>query len=279
MNSVSSAFRVFAALSCAAWAAVSCATSFAADSNSSSPALRSRSLAQMYPNGLRARDVMRMNVRTSAGKDLGKVSDLVVDARSGQIVYAIVSTGGVLGVGDRLRAVPVAALHFANDRREGFAIDLPASEFERAPAFTKDQLAALSDETRADYIFRAYHQEWQPLSAPTESDASTSGYPLRLASSLIDRDVRSGEQVVGKTEDLVVNLDSRKAAFLVAPDERYAGTADRFVVPFGTVAAGSPESDTLAARVNQDNFKSAQPFDQSAWDSNSGVYRWKIAGP
>jgi sporulation protein YlmC with PRC-barrel domain len=42
--------------------------------------------------------------------ELGKVSDIMIDVRSGRIAYAVLSFGGVLGVGGKLFAIPWGAL-------------------------------------------------------------------------------------------------------------------------------------------------------------------------
>lgn len=237
----------------------------------------SRPVTAMYANGLRARDIMRMSVRSSAGETLGKVSDLAIDTRSGQVVYVIVSSGGIAGLGDTSRAVPIAALRFENDRRESFTLDLPAAEFQRAPAFSAEQLAALSDENRSEYVHRAYRQKWQPLTASGENNAS-SAFPLRLASSLMDADLRTGDQTIAHSNDLVVNVEKQKAALLVQPNERFAGTASPIVVPFNYVSVGEVGNETFAARLTRDDFNSAQTFDDNAWNTSSGIYRWEVGG-
>ena len=47
-----------------------------------------------------------MNVRNKQGEKLGTVSDMVIDIPSGKINYVALSVGGVLGVGDKMFAVP-----------------------------------------------------------------------------------------------------------------------------------------------------------------------------
>lgn len=243
-----------------------------------SPQFRAKSKAEMYPHGLRAKDVIGMNVLSPSGEELGKVSDLIVDARSGQLVYAVVNAGGVLGVGGTSNAVPISALHYSTDRHESFTLDLSRIEFQRAPVFSADQLPALADESRAGYIFRHYHQNWQPLEGASQSE-NTSDSPLRRATTLIGDSLRSGEQVIGLVEDLVVNMEGRKTALLVDPDERWAKASDRFVVPFSYINPGRAETDTYSARLAADDFTSAPAFADKAWRSNSTVYRWQVGSP
>lgn len=40
------------------------------------------------------------------GEPLGKVADVIIDVASGAIAYVVVAVGGVLGVGERLFALP-----------------------------------------------------------------------------------------------------------------------------------------------------------------------------
>src|SRR6185503_14664270 len=56
--------------------------------------------------GARASDVIGMEVRDAANTKIGKVDELAVELESGRIIQVIVSSGGLLGVGDRLVAVP-----------------------------------------------------------------------------------------------------------------------------------------------------------------------------
>jgi len=45
-------------------------------------------------------------VVNSAGEKLGKIEDFMLDVESGRIRYAVLSFGGVLGIGNKLFAVP-----------------------------------------------------------------------------------------------------------------------------------------------------------------------------
>ncbi len=49
-------------------------------------------------------------VRNAAGEDLGKVEEIMLDVPGGRIAYAVLSFGGMLGIGDKLFAVPWSAL-------------------------------------------------------------------------------------------------------------------------------------------------------------------------
>src|SRR4029450_6274599 len=76
-------------------------------------------------------------VKNSAGEDLGKVKEVMIDVRGGRIAYAVLSFGGVLGLGDKLFAVPFNALMLDEDEKE-FILNADKATLENAPGFDKD---------------------------------------------------------------------------------------------------------------------------------------------
>jgi sporulation protein YlmC with PRC-barrel domain len=76
--------------------------------------------------------ILGKSVRSSAGEDMGRLIDVVVD-REGQTRAAIIDFGGFLGVGSRKIAVDWKALQFSPDDPKGNTITL---------ALTRDQVKA-----------------------------------------------------------------------------------------------------------------------------------------
>lgn len=72
----------------------------------------------------------------SQGQNLGKVKELVLDPESGQVVYAVVSFGGILGVGDKLFAVPWRVLSWTRDK-EYYVLNVDKDTLKKAPGFDK----------------------------------------------------------------------------------------------------------------------------------------------
>ncbi len=52
------------------------------------------------------KSILGAKVINTAQEDLGKIEDLVIDARNSRVAYAILSFGGVLGLGDKHFAIP-----------------------------------------------------------------------------------------------------------------------------------------------------------------------------
>jgi uncharacterized protein YrrD len=74
------------------------------------------------------------NVYNRTGDKLGTVDHVMIDKRSGQVCYAIMSFGGFLGMGESYHPLPWAKLTY--DRtQEGFVVDLDKAQLESAPYY------------------------------------------------------------------------------------------------------------------------------------------------
>jgi len=94
-------------------------------------------------------------VRNGAGEDLGKVSEIMLDIPSGRVAYAVLSFGGVLGIGDKLFAVPWSALTVDEDEK-CFILDVDKRTLEAAPGFEKDNWPDMANVAWGAEIFRYY---------------------------------------------------------------------------------------------------------------------------
>lgn len=73
-----------------------------------------------------------MDVVSSNNEELGEIDNLIVTAPD-NILYAIVSVGGFLGIGEKLVAVPVANLTKTNEDK--VRLNVTKEEIENAPEF------------------------------------------------------------------------------------------------------------------------------------------------
>lgn len=76
---------------------------------------------------------------------LGTVQDIMLDVPRGRIAYLVMSSGGFLGLGDRLFAIPWSVLALDTDRK-CFVLDARKSTFENAPGFDKNHWPSLAEE-------------------------------------------------------------------------------------------------------------------------------------
>jgi sporulation protein YlmC with PRC-barrel domain len=94
-------------------------------------------------------------VRNSAGEDLGKVEEIMLDVETGRVAYAVLSYGGFLGMGSKLFAVPWQALRLDEVEHE-FRLDVDKQKLESAPGFDKDNWPDMSDQEWGSQIFSHY---------------------------------------------------------------------------------------------------------------------------
>ncbi|WP_066552457.1 PRC-barrel domain-containing protein [Croceicoccus bisphenolivorans] len=86
---------------------------------------------------------------------IGHIRDLSIDRESGQVVHAIMSFGGFLGIGNRLHPLPWSMLGY-NAERHGYIVSLDKAALEQAPHYDADELedfgGAHHDKKRSDVL-------------------------------------------------------------------------------------------------------------------------------
>lgn len=67
-----------------------------------------------------------------SGELIGEVDDLIIDPASGRIAYAVIKTGGVLGLGERRIPLPWSLLTLSA-RRDGMIVNIPRDRLISGP--------------------------------------------------------------------------------------------------------------------------------------------------
>ncbi len=93
-------------------------------------------------------------VRNKEGEDLGKIKDFVIDSR-GRVQYALLSEGGVMGVGSKTYAVPFEALSYnPKDAKDHyFTLNMSKDQLAKAPVFDEEHF---TDRTWTDRVYRFF---------------------------------------------------------------------------------------------------------------------------
>lgn len=107
------------------------------------------------PRLMGADTLMGNDVFNDQGEDLGDIKEIMLDVRAGRISYAVLSYGGVLGIGDKLFAVPWEALTLDTENKR-FTMDVAKERLENAPGFDKDNWPNMSDQTWAKDVHDYY---------------------------------------------------------------------------------------------------------------------------
>lgn len=109
---------------------------------------------------IRASQLIGMNIENAKGEGVGEINDLVIDGNSGRVRYAAVTYGGVLGVGDKLFAVPFEA--FKVRRQAGdqddyvLTLNVTQKQLDGAEGFDQENWPNFADRNLTSEIDRRY---------------------------------------------------------------------------------------------------------------------------
>src|SRR5882762_11743141 len=90
----------------------------ASKSTDTAMATMDRDTEPKYRRVMPAGTVVGDRVRNSAGEDLGKIEEIMIDVPTGRVAYVVLSFGGFLGMGGKLFALPWDALQLNEDEHE-----------------------------------------------------------------------------------------------------------------------------------------------------------------
>lgn len=94
-------------------------------------------------------------VRNLQKEDIGTIKDLMIDLHTGRIAYAVLSFGGLFGLGDKLFAVPFEAMKL-DTADEVLTLDAKKEVLERSEGFDKDNWPDFADPAFHERVHTAY---------------------------------------------------------------------------------------------------------------------------
>jgi sporulation protein YlmC with PRC-barrel domain len=100
------------------------------------------------------------DVYNKDGEDLGDIKEFMLDMASGKVAYAVLSFGGLFGMGDKLFAVPWAALALDTVNKR-FTLNVSKAVLKDAPGFDADRWPSMSDKTWAQGVHDFYGTPYQ----------------------------------------------------------------------------------------------------------------------
>jgi hypothetical protein len=115
------------------------------------------------------KSILGAKVINASREDLGSSEDLVLDARSNRVAYAILSVGGFLGLGDRRFAIPFEALSFDLSQKVA-VLDIDKDRLRDAPGFEEDNWPDMADPSWGSQVYRHYGYEpyWERTAKQSE---------------------------------------------------------------------------------------------------------------
>jgi sporulation protein YlmC with PRC-barrel domain len=91
---------------------------------------------QLTPHLVSTKQLDAYSVVNTAGEGLGQVQDFMLDMATGQVVYAIVSFAGTLGLTDKWFAIPWEAMTWSPETRH-LVLNVSKEMLRQAPGLDK----------------------------------------------------------------------------------------------------------------------------------------------
>ena len=114
----------------------------------------------MTPKLLSATSIEGTKVINAKDEKIGEIKDLMIDWENGSVAYAVLSFGGVMGLGEKLFAIPLEAFEFNTHRDEEVVLlNVDKESLKEAPGFDKDNWPQNPDRAFIDSVFTYYGYE------------------------------------------------------------------------------------------------------------------------
>ena len=239
----------------------------------------------------KASDIIGMEVKNNQNEKLGKVNDLAVDVESGRIVYVILSTGGFIGIGDTLHAVPPGALHH-DVASKTLQLDADKEKLNSAPKFEMAKWAECCNSNQVAEVYSQYGQQpycssghkkdasrtvtsfntngtWGKDRIVGESETSKSWAHLSVvqkASKVIGTPVKNlQDEKLGKVENLMLDLSAGRIVAVVISSGGFIGIGDELSAVPPAALQFNTERDILQLDASKETLAASPHFKANQW--------------
>ncbi len=108
-----------------------------------------------HTSAIRAKKVAGTTVKDRAGNKIGVIEDVVLDKLSNNIMFAIVSFGGFLGMAEKYHPVPWSSLDYDKEM-SSYVVDFTKEQLQAAPAASIEELTRDDGQMFRDKAFDYY---------------------------------------------------------------------------------------------------------------------------
>jgi len=204
-----------------------------------------------------ASDLIGTKVLSTKGEAIGKIEDVVVHP-GGEVAYAVLSFGGVMGLGDKLFAIPWGVLESKNpelaDTEKGRRIVLPLDKerLKGAPGFDKSHWPAMTAPDWSKDIDAFYKSDKRSGSTRAVEAVERNSRPvIWKCSDLKGFNIQtpSGEKV-GDIKEVAIDLDGR-VNYVAVSVGGLLGVGDKVVaVPWDALKVSQPGEKESSRIIN-----------------------------
>jgi len=234
---------------------------------------------------LRTSDIIGLAVKNKNHEDVGKIDDLVIDMKTGEVRYIALSYGGLAGIGSKLFAVPWQSMTFmygepnkANSRH--FMFDVTKEQLENAPGFDSSHWPNVGDTKWSSSIDKHYKIE-RKTTVANDINANNVNNNQRQAvayetvfraSKIKGMDVRNdANEDLGSIDELVIDVTKGHVKYMaLSYGSWFTGGNKLFAVPLASCTLTHANDKTyFVIHASQDSLKNAPGFDKTHWPNTA----------
>jgi sporulation protein YlmC with PRC-barrel domain len=242
-------------------------------------------------------DVIGTTVKNYLDEKLGKVKDIAVDLESGRIVLVILSTGGFIGMGDKVAAVPPQIFYNDVVYKALRLLDTDKEKLKGAPKFELSKWAECCDSNHLAAAYEYYDEEpvlnfirgedevvdglpvttlrGQPDGASRKDGVSSDG-PSIIPVSRLKQIQRSSKlmgmpvinlqnEKVGRVQNILVDLPSGRIVAVIISSGEFIGKNDELSAVPPMSLHFTANRDTLLLDASKAMLSDAPHFQAGQW--------------
>lgn len=214
-------------------------------------------------HALRASKVIGMDVQGAAGKNVGKIKDLIVNLNTADIRYAMLEFDPGFFKSEKVFAVPLSSLTFMADGKPLVYKEVTRAQLDKAAMDKADWQKGLDNSRYVSALDQNYGYK------PPAGEARS----MRV-SKLLGKDVdnRAGKGI-GEIQDLVLDIRADKVHYAVlAFDPSWFSREKMFAFPL-TAFTTVRDKDDLMLDVDRNTLQSMKNFDATHWEHLNDLNR------
>lgn len=233
-------------------------------------------------HSLRTSDIIGLPVKNNKHEDVGKIDDLVIDMKTGEVRYAALSFGSWFTGDSKLFAIPWQSMKFmygepnkANSRH--FMFDVTKAQLENAPGFDSSRWPNVADPQWSSAIDSHYKIERKTTAATTEPGQTATRQAVAYetvfrASKIKGMDVRNdANEDLGSIDELVIDVTNGHVKYVaLSYGSWFTGGNKLFAVPLSACTLTHANDKTyFVIHASQDSLKNAPGFEKSRWPNTA----------
>lgn len=198
-------------------------------------------------------------IKNAQGDTLGTIENVVIGS-DGQARYAIISHGGILGIGETLTPVPWSVideqLSQSMAKDQPIVVNLTKDQLDNAPKYAENGDNNFDNPQWSQKVHAFFPQEQKAMNNESGNQSDQmAGQRFCSARDIIGKDVQNtGGEKLGSVENIVFSNDGRATYVLISPSTNQgtlSGNNVRVVpVPWSAVTFSQKEKGNVSLTLN-----------------------------